>query len=226
MGNRVGLVVSLVVIGGVLAVLFGSVKKPPIAPAVPPKLVSSATPSASSAGATAGQGGALAGVERPIGETEQAHMQIAAFYLPPVEMEGRTLPQDKDIIHLEADVHAIEGNPNGFALGEWIPYLRIRYEIAPDGGSGETLRGQFDPMVAKDGPHYGATIRMPGPGKYRLRYEFEPPSVNGFGRHTDPVTGVGPWWEPFNVEFPFVYEPVKFPQPNGATGNPSRDTAK
>jgi uncharacterized protein involved in high-affinity Fe2+ transport len=36
-------------------------------------------------------------------------------------MEGMFLPQNADVVHLEADVSALEGNPNGFDLGMWIP---------------------------------------------------------------------------------------------------------
>lgn len=67
---------------------------------------------------------------------------------------------------------------------------------------------RFMPMVAKDGPHYGKTYRMPGHGKYRLIYTIYPPDPNQFGRHTDAVTGVGPWWEPFDVEFEFDYQGI------------------
>ena len=143
--------------------------------------------------------------EYPIGETEHSGMHIAAVWLPPVQMEGMDLPQDADVIHLEADIHASEGNVNGFGRGAWMPYLTVRYEIIPLDTGKEPVRGEFMPMVAKDGPHYGATLQMPGPGKYRLIYELEPPSSNGFGRHSDPITGVAPWWEPFRVEFEFDY---------------------
>ena len=143
--------------------------------------------------------------EYPIGETEHSGMHIAAVWLPPVQMEGMELPQDSDVIHLEADIHALEGNVHGFGRGAWIPYLTVRYAIIPLDSTRESIRGEFMPMVAKDGPHYGATVQMPGPGRYRLVYELEPPSSKGFGRHSDPITGVAPWWEPFRVEFEFDY---------------------
>ena len=38
-----------------------------------------------------------------------------------------------------------------------------------------------------------------------LSYRVEPPSAGGLGRHSDPVTGVAPWWEPFEVEFEWDY---------------------
>ena len=61
------------------------------------------------------------------------------------------------------------------------------------------------PMVARDGLHYGASIAMPKAGAYRLTYHIEPPSAGGLGRHSDPVTGVAPWWEPFEVSFDWDY---------------------
>src|SRR3990172_3000024 len=160
----------------------------------------------SGAGDSAGGGASTADfTEYPIGAEERHGMEIVAVWLPPVQMEGMDLPQDQNVIHLEADIHALEGNVNGFGKGAWIPYLKVEYEIHPLDSGKETIVGEFMPMVAKDGPHYGATITMPGLGKYRLVYKLEPPSVNGFGRHSDPITGVGPWWPPFSVEFPFDY---------------------
>jgi uncharacterized protein involved in high-affinity Fe2+ transport len=32
------------------------------------------------------------------------------------------------------------------------------------------------PMVASDGPHYGANIKMMGVGNYKVTYHIEPPS--------------------------------------------------
>lgn len=40
------------------------------------------------------------------------------------------------------------------------------------------------PMVASDGPHYGANIKMMGVGNYKVTY-IEPPSKAGMHRHTD-----------------------------------------
>ena len=168
--------------------------------------------------------------EYEIGKTSRHQMNIASVWLPPVQMDhglspspdhatghpqAMPLPEDPDVIHLEADVRAEPGNLNGFAVGEWIPYLSVDYEMVFQGdASGEPrLAGKLTPMVAKDGPHYGATIRMPRRGKYRLTYRFQPPSANGFGRHTDPVTGVDPWWQPFSVDFDFSFEGVPQKKP-------------
>ncbi|MDF1665190.1 MAG: iron transporter [Planctomycetota bacterium] len=143
--------------------------------------------------------------EYPIGETEKNSMRISAVWLPPVIMEGQDPLTGQDVLHLEADVAATRGNPNGFGLGEWVPYLRIRYEIKDSTGK-LVKKGPFQPMVAADGPHYGTTLQMPGPGRYKLTYFVEPPSVSGFGRHCDKVTGVADWWSAFQVEYDWDYQ--------------------
>ncbi|ADN02752.1 iron transporter [Spirochaeta thermophila] len=150
-------------------------------------------------------------VEYPIGEPQRINgMEVAAVYLKPVDMEprGSGLPASLSDIHLEADVRAVEGNPNGFAIGEWIPYLKISFELI-NLDTGERQTGVFMPMVAADGPHYGNNIRMMGPGTYRLVYRIENPSSQGFLRHTDADTGVGRWFEPFTLSWEFTYVPIE-----------------
>jgi uncharacterized protein involved in high-affinity Fe2+ transport len=61
------------------------------------------------------------------------------------------------------------------------------------------------PMVAADGLHYGASVSMPKAGEYRLTYKIDPPSAGGLGRHSDPATGVAPWWTPFEASFEWDY---------------------
>lgn len=86
----------------------------------------------------------------------------------------------------------------------------VHYQIDPVDAAGtarpgESIRGTLMPMVARDGLHYGATIDMPKPGRFKLTYTFEPPSAGGLGRHADRVTGVDPWWKPFEVSFDWDY---------------------
>ena len=38
-----------------------------------------------------------------------------------------------------------------------------------------------------------------------MLFSSEPPSRNGFFRHTDEASGVAPWWETFSVEWTFTY---------------------
>lgn len=149
--------------------------------------------------------------EYPIGEEKVLNkMKIAAVYLKPIDMEprGTDLAASQADIHLEADIHATKGNPNGFGAGEWIPYLTVTYKVENiDTGGSKT--GKFMPMVAKDGPHYGGNIKMMGAGNYKVTYTIESPDKQGFGRHTDTATGVGKWFQPFSVDYTFKYVPLK-----------------
>ena len=149
-------------------------------------------------------------VEYPIGAPQQRYgMEITAVYLQPVTMEPEGImkaPTESDI-HLEADIKALANNPNGFAEGAWIPYLKVQFELKKE-GSADTVSGELKPMVANDGAHYGDNIKLKGPGKYRLKYRIHPPTAqpqNHFGRHTDRLTGVRPWFKPFEVEYEFTY---------------------
>ncbi|MBI1207546.1 MAG: iron transporter [Azospirillum sp.] len=149
--------------------------------------------------------------EVPIGEAQTLNsLKVAAVYLKPIEMEphGIDLPASKADIHLEADIHATEGNPNGFGAGEWVPYLTVAYRLE-NADTGKVLTGTLMPMVAVDGPHYGANLKMPGTGNYKLAFHIDPPSKQGFGRHTDAASGVGKWFQSFDVDYAFKYVPIK-----------------
>ena len=149
-------------------------------------------------------------LEYPIGTPQhKAGMEIAAVYLQPVEMEpdGHMRKAAESDIHLEADIHALANNPNGFEEGAWVPYLVVKFEVAKVGGDFK-IAGEFMPMVANDGPHYGDNVKLAGPGKYKVKYTILPPSANPhahFGRHTDRATGVRPWFKPFEVEWEFTF---------------------
>jgi periplasmic iron binding protein len=149
-------------------------------------------------------------IEYPIGRPHHLHgMQIGAVYLQPVAMEpaGMMLEAAQADIHLEMDINASAGNPNGFAEGAWIPYLQATYELRKHGSDWHTS-GVLMPMVASDGPHYGDNVKLDGPGRYQLTFKISPPSLDGhgaFGRHSDRLTGVRPWFKPFEVDYTFVY---------------------
>lgn len=155
-------------------------------------------------------GGQIHAAEYPIGTPQHRYgMEIVAVYLQPIAMEpeGMMRKAGESDIHLEADIQATASNPNGFAEGAWIPYLIVKYELTKI-GSAQKASGEFMPMVANDGPHYGENIKLFGPGKYHLKYSVFPPSFNQrahFGRHTDRLTGVRPWFKPFDVEFDFTF---------------------
>lgn len=107
-------------------------------------------------------------------------------------------------LHIEADIEAAASNDWGFPAGAWIPYLRIQYTISKIGGD-FTKSGKLLPMIANDGPHYGDNLDLPGSGKYRLKYDIAPPDTSEFPRHFDKETGIGEWWQPFSLEWEFVF---------------------
>ena len=152
-------------------------------------------------------------LEYPIGTPHNvAGMEIAAVYLQPVEMEpeGHMRKATETDIHLEADIHALANNPNGFPEGFWMPYLLVKYELTKL-PSGEVVKGDMMPMVASDGPHYGDNVKLKGPGKYKVKFTILPPNAkdnpggNHFGRHSDRATGVRPWFKAVEAEWEFTY---------------------
>jgi uncharacterized protein involved in high-affinity Fe2+ transport len=198
MGKLAPVIVLLLALGAAVAFLVLK----PLKPVEPPKPTDQTAP----------VGSASAFREYEIGEEverEKEHLKVAAVWLPPVTMDhqmgGIAGPCT---VHLECDIHALRGNEHGFGFGEWIPYLTIDYAITKEGDARPCLSGKLMPMVAKDGPHYGDTIDMPGLGKYKLVYKVHPPSENGFGRHTDPITGVSAWWEAFETSYDWDYKGV------------------
>ena len=144
-----------------------------------------------------------------------AGMEVAGVYLQAVDMEpdGHMRRAADSDIHLEADIHALANNPNGFAEGMWVPYLMVRYEVTRLGGN-EVIAGEMMPMAAADGPHYGDNVKLKGPGRDKVKFVILPPNArenpqgNHFGRHTDRATGVRPWFRPVEAEWEFTYAGV------------------
>lgn len=153
--------------------------------------------------------GAEGAQEFYIGEpVVQDGMQIVPNYLTGVEMDRHPQGMEMggaDSVHLEADVHASAGEAHGLAEDTWIPYLTIKFTITKDGAPSFKKTGQLYPMIAKDGLHYANNVNMAGPGTYRLTYVIEPPSSNGFIRHTDKATGVPEWFKPITANWTFTY---------------------
>ena len=152
--------------------------------------------------------GLAAAAEYPAGDPVIANgLEVGAVYLQPIEMEpaGMMKPAAETDIHLEADIHATKDNANGFAEGDWIPDLAITYELTSEDGSFKAS-GDFMPMVASDGPHYGDNVKLGGQGKYKLTFHISPPGTGThFGRHVDKETGVAAWFAPFDASYEFVY---------------------
>lgn len=157
--------------------------------------------------------GSLHAKEYPIGEPQQCGgLEIGAVYLQPIEMDppGVMRAAAESDVHMEADISALENNPQGFQEGSFVPYLNVSYILSKVGG--QTQQGDFHAMVANDGPHYGDNIKLQGPGKYQLTYIITPPGAlanahggHDFGRHTDKETGVQPWFERCELKYEFTY---------------------
>lgn len=149
-------------------------------------------------------------LEYPIGEPVfGGGMEVAAVYLQPIEMEpaGMMRPAKDSDIHFEADIKALKGNKNGYAEGDWVGYLKVKYELTKV-GENTVIKGDAMPMVASDGPHYGDNVKLAGAGKYKLKLTVAPPDGNGhgsFGRHVDKETGVAAWFKPFELEYEFTF---------------------
>ena len=152
--------------------------------------------------------------EYPIGDEQEVEgLLIAAVYFQPVPMEptGMALHPDQADIHLEADISATPENKTGFGIGEWVPYLTVKYRISRQ-DDGRAIEGSFMPMNASDGPHYGANVKMLGAGTYDVSFVIANPEKQGFLLHVDPETGVpGRFWrEPIEVSWRFDYLPRKW----------------
>ncbi|MCJ2121518.1 iron transporter [Methylobacterium sp. J-077] len=156
--------------------------------------------------------GAALAKEVPIGpHVTQNGLEVAAVYLQPIEMDppGMMRAAAQSDLHLETDIRAAKDNRNGFAEGDWVPALDVRFEAVKLDGDKPTdqkVSGALMPMVANDGPHYGDNVKLFGPGRYRLKVTVAPPGKDShFGRHVDKETGVGPWFEPFDVTQDFTF---------------------
>jgi uncharacterized protein involved in high-affinity Fe2+ transport len=159
--------------------------------------------------------GAAAGFEEfPIGDDQEAGpLNIAAVYFQPVDMEpaGMSgLPASQSDMHIEADISAREGNDLGYGVGDFVPYLTVRYRIQKQGG--KLIEGTFMPMSASDGPHYGANLKLDGAGKYKIAFIVENPEKAGYLLHVDKETGVpGHFWtRPLEVSWDFDFIPRKW----------------
>ena len=150
-------------------------------------------------------------LEYPMGRPQNvAGMEIGGVYLQPIDMEPEGRKAADADVHMEADIHALANNPNGYPEGAWVASLQVHYEITKL-PSGEKITGDFMSMVASDGPHYGDNVKLAGPGRYKVKYTIYPPNAREnpmgqhFGRHIDRATGVRPWFKPFDVEWEFTY---------------------
>lgn len=140
-------------------------------------------------------------------DQEVGPLTVNAVYFQPIDMEpaGMGLKAAEASFHLEADIH---GNKKatelGYGNGDFIPDLTVNYDIIDNSSKQSVGSGTFMQMMASDGPHYGANIKLDQAGSYTLKLSIESPEKKGWMLHVDPETGVkGRYWtEPIEVEFP------------------------
>ncbi|MDR1612368.1 MAG: iron transporter [Planctomycetota bacterium] len=158
-------------------------------------------------------GAETAGFEEfPIGDDyEVGPLLIAGVYFQPVDMDPPGLgglPAADSDMHLEADISALEGNELGYGVGDFVPYLTVRYKAVKEGG-GKAIEGAFMPMSASDGPHYGNNVKLDGAGRYKITFIIENPTKQSYLLHVDKETGVeGRFWDkPIEVSWNFDFIP-------------------
>jgi uncharacterized protein involved in high-affinity Fe2+ transport len=155
--------------------------------------------------------GAAGFEEFPLGDNKIVNpLLIAGVYFQPVDMEplgAGGLPAAESDMHLEADISAVEDNGLGYGAGDFVPNLTVKYKAQKEGG--KLIEGNFMPMSASDGPHYGNNVKLDGPGKYKITFIIESPDKQGYLLHVDKATGVpGRFWkEPIEVSWDFDFVP-------------------
>ena len=158
-----------------------------------------------------GEEGAAGFEEFPIGDDHVvAPLNIAGVYFQPVDMEpagvGGLAAAESDM-HMEADISAVEDNGLGYGAGDFVPNLTVKYRAQKEGG--KLIEGNFMPMSASDGPHYGNNVKLDGPGKYKITFIIDSPDKQGYLLHVDKATGVpGRFWTtPIEVAWDFDFVP-------------------
>ena len=157
-------------------------------------------------------GEATAGFEEfPLGDEQEAGpLHVAGVYFQPVDMEpsGLGLAASQADMHMEADISALPDNNLGYGAGDFVPYLTVKYQAQKE-GSDKVIEGNFMPMSASDGPHYGNNVKLDGPGKYKITFIIENPEKQQYLLHVDKETGVeGRFWkQPLKVSWDFNYVP-------------------
>lgn len=132
-------------------------------------------------------------------------MKVGASFIQGVTMSPKMKGMAKHPdIHLETDVHALPGNPQGFPPTAWIAGLKIHYIVTKQGSSWKR-QGYYLAMVAQGGPHYGINLKLDGPGKYFVTNYYQPPTANGYFEHDRAGAGVYPWWKPFTRHYSFDF---------------------
>ncbi|MDR3331775.1 MAG: iron transporter [Synergistaceae bacterium] len=150
--------------------------------------------------------------EFPLGDDHLVGpLNIAGVYFQPVDMEPAGLggiPASQSDMHLEADISAADGNDLGYGAGDFVPNLTVKYR-AQKQGTDKVIEGNFMPMNASDGPHYGNNVKLDGAGTYKITFIIDSPEKQSYLLHVDKETGVtGRYWkEPIEVSWDFEFIP-------------------
>lgn len=162
--------------------------------------------------------GDVAGFEEfEIGEDQELGgvLNVGGVYFQPVEMvpsANAGLSVSEAQCHIEADIHALADNGLGYGTGDFVPYLSVSYEITDASGNVATS-GNFMPMNATDGPHYGANVVIGEAGTYHVKFTIKSPEDAGYLLHVDEATGMPGasfWSEPLVAEWDFEWTPVEW----------------
>lgn len=146
--------------------------------------------------------------EFPIGgPVTHHHLEIASAYLENISTSPMpvSMAMEKNVVHLETDVHALKDNPWGYSEGSWVPYMSVDYVIRKEGDDKYLEFGRLLPMSAADGPHYANSVKLDGKGRYTVIFKYSAPDDNGYQRHVDKATGIEQWFAPFTQSFTFDY---------------------
>ena len=115
--------------------------------------------------------------EYPIRNPQQKGNEIAQSICSRLKWSRTDDAQGVGIGHPSGGRHPRPGQqPNGFPEeGAWMPLSPGQVRSQQD-REAFRVSGDFMPMVANDGPHYGDNVKLAGPGKYKVKFTILPPS--------------------------------------------------
>lgn len=145
-------------------------------------------------------------------EGKDPFLTMNGVWFQAVPMSGGYEDIGDNNIHIEADVSAGQlATTLGFGLGDWIPYLQLSYDITDASTGTSVASGNFMPMSASDGPHYGQNISLEA-GTYNVTITVSP-QEDVYLIHLDSETGPGGTWDdvfPNGQALTYTYEGWNF----------------
>ena len=142
-------------------------------------------------------------------------MNVSLFTLKPVAFSNGNSKVKGYAFYLQCDVTANEGNGLGFSAGEWVPNLKIEFELIGEDGK-VAANGELMPMNALDGPCYGSNVKLKDAGDYAVHLVVRNPETSGHFIITDEKVGpektFADWFGAGNLEIRYegwTYAPTK-----------------